>query len=172
MYIRALLLDGYLVFVSTLVHLKQSIFSRDSSQEVKPSHAVVKLCVVSRRSLSWEKRIKIASGAARGLKYLHENNIIHRDMRPNNILVTHDHESLVGDFGLARAHEGNLDHSSETRVVGTLGYLAPEYAESGKLSTKTDVYAFGVVLLQLITGYTTNDKKLKGRSLVGWVRKT
>nr|QGP73761.1 Proline-rich receptor-like protein kinase PERK3 [Sedum alfredii] len=122
----------------------------------------------SRRPFRWEKRIKIASGAARGLKYLHENSIIHRDVRPNNILVTHDHESLLGDFGLARAHEA--DHSSETRVVGTLGYLAPEYAESGKVSTKTDVYAFGVVLLQLITGFTTNDKQLKGRSLVGWAR--
>ncbi|CAM8970855.1 unnamed protein product [Rhodiola kirilowii] len=124
----------------------------------------------SRRSFSWEKRIKIANGAARGLKYLHENKIIHRDVRPNNILVTHDHASLLGDFGLARDHEDDSDHSSQTKVVGTFGYLAPEYAESGKVSTKTDVYAFGVVLLQLITGYTTNDKKLKGRSLVGWAR--
>lgn len=75
--------------------------------------------------------------------------------------------SQLGDFGLARTQEE--DHSSVTRVVGTLGYLAPEYAESGKVSTKTDVYSFGVILLQLITGRGTNDKSLEGRSLVGWV---
>ncbi|XP_050387210.1 inactive protein kinase SELMODRAFT_444075-like [Argentina anserina] len=123
------------------------------------------------RPLSWDKKIKIATGAAKGLKYLHENNIIHRDVRPNNILVTHDYESLLGDFGLARTQHEDPDQSSDTtRVVGTLGYLAPEYAESGKVSTKTDVYAFGVILLQLITGMRPTDKKLGGKSLVGWAR--
>ncbi|GMI70109.1 hypothetical protein HRI_000680100 [Hibiscus trionum] len=126
----------------------------------------------SRRPLSWEKRVKIALGAARGLQYLHENNIIHRDMRPNNILVTHEFEPLLGDFGLARTQHEDSDKSSETitRVVGTLGYLAPEYAECGKVSTKTDVYSFGVVVLQLITGMKTTDKRLGGKSLVGWAR--
>ncbi|XP_039067487.1 probable serine/threonine-protein kinase PBL23 [Hibiscus syriacus] len=126
----------------------------------------------SRRTLSWEKRVKIALGAATGLQYLHENNIIHRDIRPNNILVTHEFEPLLGDFGLARTQHKGSDKSSETitRVVGTLGYLAPEYAECGKVSTKTDVYSFGVVLLQLITGMKTTDKRLGGKSLVGWAR--
>ncbi|XP_015578732.1 inactive protein kinase SELMODRAFT_444075 isoform X2 [Ricinus communis] len=124
----------------------------------------------TRRPLSWEKRMKIALGAAKGLQYLHENSIIHRDMRPNNILITHDHEALLGDFGLARAQHDDSDHSWETRVVGTLGYLAPEYAECGKVSTKTDVYSFGIVLLQLITGLKTTDKILGGKSLVGWAR--
>ncbi|KAK1564754.1 hypothetical protein Q3G72_010861 [Acer saccharum] len=124
----------------------------------------------TRRPLSWEKRIKIAMGAAKGLQYLHENNIIHRDMRPNNILVTHDYESMLGEFGLARTQCGDSDHSSEIRVVGTLGYLAPEYAKCGKVSTKTDVYSFGVVLLQLITGLKTTDKILGGKSLVEWAR--
>lgn len=123
-----------------------------------------------RRPLSWEKRIKIALGAAKGLKFLHENNILHRDMRPNNILVTHDHESLLGDFGLARNQYDDLEQSSENSLVGTFGYLAPEYAECGKASTKTDVYSFGVVLLQLITGLRTTDKELEGKSLVGWAR--
>ncbi|XP_022764344.1 probable serine/threonine-protein kinase PBL5 [Durio zibethinus] len=93
-------------------------------------------------------------------------------MRPNNILVTHEFEPLLGDFGLARTQHEDSDHSSETvtRVVGTLGYLAPEYAECGKASTKTDVYSFGVVLLQLITGMKTTDKRLGGKSLVGWAR--
>lgn len=123
----------------------------------------------TRRPLSWEKRMKIALVAATGLQYLHENNIIHRDMRPNSILVTHDFEAMLGDFGLART-QLDSDYSFETGVVGTLGYLAPEYAEMGRVSTKTDVYAFRVVLLQLISGKKTSDKSLAGKSLVGWAR--
>lgn len=73
----------------------------------------------------------------------------------------------LGDFGLAK---GQYD-STENKVVGTIGYMAPEYAETGKVSTKTDVYSFGVVLLQLITGLSTTDKIPHGKSLVGWVRK-
>ncbi|KAK9154562.1 hypothetical protein Sjap_002042 [Stephania japonica] len=114
--------------------------------------------------------MKIALGAAKGLNYLHENNIIHRDMRSSNILVTHDHKPLLGDFGLARTQQGELDHSLENRLVGTFGYLAPEYVESGKASTKTDVYSFGVVLLELITGLKSIDKKLEERSLIAWAR--
>ncbi|KAK7405644.1 hypothetical protein VNO78_07205 [Psophocarpus tetragonolobus] len=122
----------------------------------------------SRKPLSWTKRIKVAIGAAKGLLYLHQNNIIHRDMRPSNILVTHDYEAMLGDFGLARTEQMDPLHSTD--VVGTLGYLAPEYAESGKMSTKTDVYSFGVVLLQIITGMRTADKRLGEKSLVGWAR--
>ncbi|KAL0335521.1 UNVERIFIED_CONTAM: Proline-rich receptor-like protein kinase PERK12 [Sesamum radiatum] len=121
----------------------------------------------SQESLNWEQRIKIALGAARGLAYLHARNIVHRDMRPDNILITHDHESMLGDFGLAKAQQ---DDTSDTGVVGTLGYLAPEYAESGKLSTKTDVYSYGVVLLHLITGLRTTGEIPEGRSLVGWAK--
>ncbi|XP_077248949.1 uncharacterized protein LOC143888424 isoform X2 [Tasmannia lanceolata] len=124
----------------------------------------------SPRPLSWTDRMKLAVGAAKGLNYLHEKNIIHRDMRPNNILVTHDYEPLLGDFGLAKTQQEGLDHSSDTRVVGTFGYLAPEYAESGKVSKKTDVYSFGMVLLQLITGRMTTDKTIGEKSLVGWAR--
>ncbi|KAK6936919.1 Serine-threonine/tyrosine-protein kinase, catalytic domain [Dillenia turbinata] len=120
-------------------------------------------------ALSWEERMKISLGASRGLNYLHENNIIHRDVRPENILVTHDHEALLGGFQLAK-ETIQLDQSVESKVIGTFGYLAPEYAENGKVSTKTDVYAFGVVLLQLITGRCTTDARLGERSLVGWAR--
>nr|WIL59933.1 nodulation protein [Melilotus officinalis] len=122
----------------------------------------------SRKPLNWPERIKVAIGAAKGLLYLHENNIIHRDMRPSNILVTHDYEAMIGDFGLARTEQ--MDSVYSTDVVGTLGYMAPEYAESGKVSTKSDVYSFGVVLLQLITGMTTTDKRIGHKSLVGWAR--
>ncbi|MED6195155.1 hypothetical protein PIB30_035370 [Stylosanthes scabra] len=119
----------------------------------------------SRSPLSWKHRIKVAIGAGRGLLYLHSKNIIHGDLRPNNILVTHDHLPLLGDFGLARTQ--NQDSSIEV-VAEIAGYLAPEYAECGKFSTKTDVYSFGVVLLELITGMRTNDKRLGGRTLLGW----
>lgn len=74
----------------------------------------------------------------------------------------------LGDFGLARRDCVDTD---STGVVGTLGYVAPEYAECGKVSTKTDVYSFGVVLLQLITGCKTREKKFDGKTLVEWVRR-
>lgn len=105
--------------------------------------------------LDWNSRLKIAIGAARGLRYLHEDCrvgcIVHRDFRPKNILLTHDFEPLVADFGLARWHsEWNMH--TEDRVIGTSGYLAPEYLDAGNLTYKVDVYAFGIVLLELITG--------------------
>ncbi|KAK6941407.1 Serine-threonine/tyrosine-protein kinase, catalytic domain [Dillenia turbinata] len=110
--------------------------------------------------LKWSSRQKIAVGAARGLRYLHEECrvgcIVHRDMRPNNILVTHDFEPLVGDFGLAR-WQPDGDTGVETRVLGTFGYLAPEYAQSGQITEKADVYSFGVVLLELVSGWKAID---------------
>ncbi|XAR64086.1 Non-specific serine/threonine protein kinase [Bertholletia excelsa] len=107
-----------------------------------------------RTPLDWHSRQKIAIGAARGLRYLHEDCrvgcIVHRDMRPSNILLTHDYEPLVSDFGLARLQaEGNI---CDERVTGTSGYLVPEYFNGGKITEKVDIYAFGLVLLELITG--------------------
>ncbi|KAI4332884.1 hypothetical protein L6164_017758 [Bauhinia variegata] len=121
-----------------------------------------------RTPFSWQDRVKVAIGAAKGMLYLHENNIIHRDMTPNNILVTHDYVPLLGDFGLATTV--TKESTCMTDIVGSPGYLAPEYAESGVLSTKTDVYSYGVILLQLITGKKASDKRLWGKSLVGWAR--
>lgn len=125
--------------------------------------------------LDWEARLKIAVGAARGLRYLHKECrvgcIVHRDMRPNNILLTHDFEALVGDFGLARLQpEG--DAGVETRIIGTFGYLAPEYAQTGQVSDKADVYAFGVVLVELVTGRKAVDiHRPKGEQcLTEWAR--
>lgn len=113
--------------------------------------------------LDWNSRLKIAIGAARGLRYLHEDCrvgcIVHRNLRPNNILLTHDFEPLVGDFGLARWHS-EWDASSEEQTRGTSGYLAPEYFEGGKLTQKVDVYAFGVVLLELMSGSKINGSQL------------
>ncbi|KAL5709177.1 non-specific serine/threonine protein kinase [Ranunculus cassubicifolius] len=113
----------------------------------------------NQQPLEWAARQQIAVGAARGLRYLHEECvgcIVHRDMRPNNILITHDFEPLVGDFGLAR-WQPDGDMGVETRVIGTFGYLAPEYAQSGQITEKADVYSFGVVLVELVTGRKAVD---------------
>ncbi|OAY83755.1 Inactive protein kinase 75 [Ananas comosus] len=129
----------------------------------------------NREPLEWAARQKIAVGAARGLRYLHEECrvgcIVHRDMRPNNILVTHDFEPLVGDFGLAR-WQPDGDLGVETRVIGTFGYLAPEYAQSGQITEKADVYSFGVVLVELVTGRKAIDiNRPKGQQcLTEWAR--
>lgn len=129
----------------------------------------------SPKCLEWAARQKIAVGAARALRYLHEECrvgcIVHRDMRPNNILLTHEFEPMVGDFGLARSHPEGED-AIETRIIGTFGYLAPEYAESGQVSWKADVYAFGVVLLELITGRKAIDllRPPGQQSLTEWAR--
>ncbi|KAJ7973723.1 Protein kinase family protein [Quillaja saponaria] len=125
--------------------------------------------------LKWSARQRIAVGAARGLRYLHEECrvgcIVHRDMRPNNILLTHDFEPLVGDFGLAR-WQPDGDMGVETRVIGTFGYLAPEYAQSGQITEKADVYSFGVVLLELVTGRKAMDiNRPRGQQcLTEWAR--
>ncbi|WZZ28867.1 hypothetical protein YC2023_012268 [Brassica napus] len=107
-----------------------------------------------RRPLDWSKRMKIASGAARGLAYLHEDcnpKTIHRDVKAANVLIDDSYEAKLADFGLAKCCLDNDTHVS-TRIMGTCGYLAPEYASSGILSDKSDVFSFGVMLLELITG--------------------
>ncbi|CAL9081283.1 unnamed protein product [Musa acuminata var. zebrina] len=124
--------------------------------------------------LDWAKRTRIAIGSARGLAYLHEDchpRIIHRDIKSANILLDESFEAQVADFGLAKLSNDAHTHVS-TRVMGTFGYLAPEYASSGKLTDRSDVYSFGVVLLELITGRKPVDpsQPLGDESLVEWAR--
>ncbi|KAK3407695.1 hypothetical protein EUGRSUZ_J00093 [Eucalyptus grandis] len=97
------------------------------------------------RLLRWDQKMKITLGAAKGLKYLHENNIIHQNLRPDNILLTHD-------------------------WIGTMPYLAPEYADSSEVSPKSDCYSFGVILLHLITGLRSTDPLFGERSIVKWAK--
>lgn len=110
--------------------------------------------------LEWHKRHDIAVGIAKGLRFLHEEcragPIIHRDLRPSNVLLTHDFVPMLGDFGLAKWKAGN--GNIETRILGQSGYLAPEYAQFGMVSIRTDVYAFGIVLFQLISGRKVLDE--------------
>ncbi|KAG4212424.1 hypothetical protein ERO13_A02G164700v2 [Gossypium hirsutum] len=118
-------------------------------------------------------RLRIALGAAKGLAYLHEDchpRIIHRDIKGANILIDNNFEAMVADFGLVRLTAENHTHVS-TRVMGTFGYLAPEYASTGKLTEKSDVFSFGIMLLELITGKPPVDLTNKMEdTLVDWAR--
>ncbi|KAI3949728.1 hypothetical protein MKX01_040945 [Papaver californicum] len=125
--------------------------------------------------LDWNTRMKIAVGAARGLEYLHctaNPPVIYRDLKSANILLDKDFNPKLSDFGLAKLGPvGDNTHVS-TRVMGTYGYCAPEYAMSGKLTLKSDIYSFGVVLLELITGRKAVDttKKQGEQNLISWSR--
>ncbi|XP_073276202.1 proline-rich receptor-like protein kinase PERK15 [Primulina huaijiensis] len=127
-----------------------------------------------RPTMDWPTRLKIALGAAKGLAYLHEDchpKIIHRDIKASNILLDFNFEAKVADFGLAKFSSDANTHVS-TRVMGTFGYLAPEYASSGKLTEKSDVFSFGIMLLELITGRRPVDtsQSFMDDSLVDWAR--
>lgn len=125
--------------------------------------------------LDWPKRFKIAMGSAQGLAFLHHGfvpHIIHRDMKSSNILLDGSFEPKVADFGLARLISAYDSHVS-TNLAGTFGYIPPEYGQSWKATTKGDVYSYGVILLELLTGKEPTGMEFKegeGGNLVGWVR--
>ncbi|CDP05464.1 unnamed protein product [Coffea canephora] len=127
-----------------------------------------------RRILTWEERKKIARGAAKGLCFLHHNcipHIIHRDMKSSNVLLDHEMEARVSDFGMARLISALDTHLSVSTLAGTPGYVPPEYYQSFRCTAKGDVYSFGVVLLELLTGKRPTDKEDFGdTNLVGWVK--
>lgn len=122
--------------------------------------------------LTWNLRIKIVVGAAKGLAFLHSPKIkvIYRDYKPSNILLDSDFEAKLSDFGLAK--DGPFDDQGyvSTRVMGTHGYAAPEYIATGHLTPKNDIYSFGVVLLEMMTGRRVLDENrtTKEKDLVKW----
>ncbi|KAJ0240697.1 LRR receptor-like serine/threonine-protein kinase [Hirschfeldia incana] len=126
-------------------------------------------------SLDWNRRICIALGAARGLVYLHEQcnpKIIHRDVKAANILLDESFEAIVGDFGLAKLLDQRDSHVT-TAVRGTIGHIAPEYLSTGQSSEKTDVFGFGILILELVTGHKMVDPvngQIRKGMILSWVR--
>lgn len=124
--------------------------------------------------LTWEARMKILLGTAKALAYLHENiepKVVHRDIKSSNILIDGEFNPKVSDFGLAKLLGAGKSHIT-TRVMGTFGYVAPEYANTGLLNEKSDVYSFGVVLLEAITGRDPVDygRPPQEVNLVDWLK--
>ncbi|KAK6947485.1 Serine-threonine/tyrosine-protein kinase, catalytic domain [Dillenia turbinata] len=127
-------------------------------------------------SLPWKTRLQIMLGAAQGLAYLHEGlevQVIYRDFKASNVLLDEDFKPKLSDFGLAReGPTGDRTHVS-TAVVGTYGYAAPEYVESGRLNVKIDTWSFGVVLYEILTGRRSLDRNrpAEEQKLLDWVKK-
>ncbi|XP_057860034.2 probable LRR receptor-like serine/threonine-protein kinase At1g56130 isoform X2 [Cryptomeria japonica] len=122
---------------------------------------------ISEINLDWPTRFNICIGTARGLAYLHEESsvrIVHRDIKASNILLDNSLNPKIADFGLAKLFDETRTHIS-TRVAGTIGYMAPEYAMRGHLTEKTDVFSFGVVALEVVSGRSNSDTSLPQESV-------
>ncbi|XP_042420191.1 receptor-like serine/threonine-protein kinase SD1-8 [Zingiber officinale] len=125
--------------------------------EYLPNHSLDKYLFDSNQSskLDWDMRFQIIKGIAQGLLYLHRYSrlrVIHRDLKTDNILLDYDMNPKISDFGLARIFDGKQKEENTTRIVGTYGYIAPEYGLYGRFSEKSDIFSFGVIILEIISG--------------------
>ncbi|KAK8492561.1 hypothetical protein V6N13_054032 [Hibiscus sabdariffa] len=138
---------------------------------------------LSFKALDWKKRFNIAVGTARGLAYLHEEClewVLHCDIKPHNILIDSNFQPKVSDFGLSwMLNRDDVKHSQVSRIRGTRGYMAPEWVSNFPITSKVDVYSYGAVLLELVTGRSpgmgfpgagSDDGSSKEQTLVVWVR--
>ncbi|GMN63256.1 hypothetical protein TIFTF001_032327 [Ficus carica] len=124
-----------------------------------------------KKKLDWDTRLKIALGAAQGLSYLHHDcslRIIHRDVKSSNILLDKDFEAHLTDFGIAKSLCISKSYTS-TYIMGTIGYIDPEYARTSRLTEKSDVYSYGIVLLELLTGRKAVDNESNLHHLIFWL---
>ncbi|CAL0334648.1 unnamed protein product [Lupinus luteus] len=139
--------------------------------QLSPHGSLSSILYGPREKLDWNLRYKIVVGTAEGLRYLHEEcqrRIIHKDIKASNILLSEDFEPQISDFGLAKWLPDQWTHHTVSKVEGTFGYLPPEFFMHGIVDEKTDVYAYGVLLLELITGRQALDSSQK--SLVMWAK--
>ncbi|RLN00924.1 hypothetical protein C2845_PM06G10610 [Panicum miliaceum] len=125
--------------------------------EYMPNRSLDTIIFDSQKSkdLDWGKRVKIVNGVARGLQYLHEESqlkIVHRDLKPSNVLLDLDYNPKISDFGLAKLFDRDQSQGVTSRIAGTYGYMAAEYAMRGQYSVKSDVFSLGVLILEMVTG--------------------
>eukprot|EP00271_Cylindrocystis_brebissonii_P001278 TRINITY_DN1158_c0_g1_i1.p1 TRINITY_DN1158_c0_g1~~TRINITY_DN1158_c0_g1_i1.p1 ORF type:complete len:402 (-),score=75.37 TRINITY_DN1158_c0_g1_i1:568-1773(-) len=121
--------------------------------------------------LPWEARVRIAQNIACGLAYLHSRRIIHRDLKASNVLLREDLSAMVADVGLAKTGPQQDETHVSTQVKGSFGYLDPNYFSTGHLNFKSDVYSYGVLLLELVTGRPCVDLSKGGVSVVAWAKR-
>ncbi|KAK5803139.1 hypothetical protein PVK06_030780 [Gossypium arboreum] len=139
--------------------------------QLSPHGSLASILYGPKEKLDWRTRFKIAVGTAKGLSYLHEGcqrRIIHKDIKAANILLTEDFDAQISDFGLAKWLPDQWTHHTVSKVEGTFGYLPPEFFMYGIVNEKTDVFAYGVLLLELITGRQAIDSSQQ--SLVMWAK--
>ncbi|KAJ1276685.1 hypothetical protein BS78_05G233500 [Paspalum vaginatum] len=116
--------------------------------------------------LDWPCRFRIIQGIAQGLHYLHEQNIVHMNVKPANILLDSDMDPKITDFGIAKKLDKPVTH--DNNITGTVGYMPPEYILEGILSMKHDVYSFGVIILETISGMSKGDESVQHHVSISW----